>query len=329
MAETVQELIIIGAGPSGYTAATYAARARLAPTLFSGLEIGGQLMYTTEVENYPGFVDGVPGPQLMMTMRQQAQRFGTTIMDSVVDKVERRPDGKFVVHQGDKQYVARAVLIATGASARRLGLPEEDRFMGRGLSVCAVCDAAFFRDRSVVVIGGGDSAMEDALALTKFAKDITLLHRRDSFRASKIMQDRVLHHPKIKVVWNTTITAIKGTEKVEGVTTKNLVTNDSSDLAAEGLFYAIGHVPATGFLKGTVDLNSEGYITTRLGLDAASVALAQSHLNPEGRVAFPTMTSVEGIFAAGDCVDFRYRQAITAAGMGAMAALDAERWLEQ
>lgn len=336
----MRNVIVVGSGPAGYAAAVYLSRARLEPLLFSGTEIGGQLMYTTEVENYPGFAEGVQGPVLMTAMREQAKRFGTEIIDKSVSKIERLAADsgqatrgfKVTVGAGDtlEEYEALSVLITTGAKSRMLGLPNEHEIIGRGLSTCAVCDAAFFRDRVVYVVGGGDSAMEDALALTKFASEVHIIHRRSEFRASQIMQERVLENSKVKVHWNTEMTQIKTNDSgmVAGVSIKNLETGESSDHVAEGVFYAIGHVPTTDFVAELVDINSEGYIVTNLGMDAESLALAHSNLNEQNKVTFLTATSVPGVFAAGDCVDFRYRQAITAAGMGVMGSLDVERWLE-
>lgn len=324
-----QKVIIIGSGPSGYTAAVYLARARLAPLLFSGLEIGGQLMYTTEVENFPGFPQGVPGYELMSNMRTQAERFGTTIIDALVDSLEILPSGGFRVTQGDTIYETETVLIATGAQARMLGLQGEKEWLGKGLSTCAVCDAAFYRDKKVVVVGGGDSAMEDTLALTKFASEVTLVHRRGEFRASKIMQERVLENPKVHVRFHTTISGIETQgENISGAVLENVETKEQEVLPVDGIFYAIGHVPATQFLPQEIEKNHEGYVVTHLVMDGQSAAQAQEVLRSESKLTYLTMTSVPGIFAAGDCVDFRYRQAITAAAFGTMAALDIERWLE-
>lgn len=329
MAADLLNVIIIGSGPSGYTAAIYLARARLEPVLFSGQEIGGQLMYTTEVENFPGFPEGVRGPQLMMGMRKQAQRFGTKIIDRKVLSVAKEGD-HFVVNDGKETYRSKTVIIATGATSRMLGLPNETQLLGRGLSTCAVCDAAFYRDRVAYVVGGGDSAMEDALALTKFASEVFLVHRRSEFRASRIMQERVLNHEKITVLWNTEVLEMQTENEVlKSVVLRNVETKETVTQPADGVFYAIGHVPQTQFLNGFVQLNSEGYIVTNLVLEQASADQAVKRFNEQGRLPFVTQTSVDGVFAAGDCVDFRYRQAVTAAAYGTMAALDAERWLEQ
>jgi thioredoxin reductase (NADPH) len=325
----VRNVIIIGSGPSGYTAAVYLARARLAPLLFSGQEIGGQLMYTTDVENFPGFPKGVAGPLLMSEMRSQASKFGTEIIDKRVDSV-KKVDGIFEVTVGADTYQAKAILIATGAKSRMLGVDGEDELLGRGLSTCAVCDAAFFRERQVYVVGGGDAAMEDALALARFTDTVTILHRRDEFRASKIMQERALEHENITVRWNSEVVGIAGENGLlKSIEVADTKTGEKETLPADGLFLAIGHVPSTKFLDGFIQLNEEGYIVTRMGMDRASLELAQANVAPEGRVQFLTMTSEEGVFAAGDCVDFMYRQAVTAAAFGTMAALDVEHWLER
>lgn len=346
-------LAIIGSGPAGYTAAIYAARARLNPTLFAGFQSGGQLMWTSDIENFPGFPQGVAGPQLMQQFRQQAERFGTTILDEFVTAVDfsqrpfklwtTLPEGVLPADFETKtptelehirqeiiattpSITADAVIIATGASALMLGIPGEKEFLGRGVSTCAVCDAAFYRDKHTFVVGGGDSAMEDTLALTKFAKSVTVLHRRDSFKASKIMQERVLSHEKVTVLWNTTLDAVHGDQAVtEIVVTTAGVTKT---LPADGVFLAIGHRPANRIFTGQVLLDSHGYVVTRQSASKLGVTAAQDALTSEGLVAFPMMTSVEGVFAAGDGVDLRYKQAVTAAGMGCAAALDAERWLE-
>ncbi|MBT8207731.1 MAG: thioredoxin-disulfide reductase [Acidimicrobiia bacterium] len=302
MAENV---IIIGSGPAGLTAAVYAARADLKPLMIEGMEAGGQLMLTTEVENYPGFPDGIMGPELMENFRKQAERFGTRIMSSNVTKVDfsQRP---FKVWVGEDEYEGDSVIISTGASARWIGVPGEDKLRGYGVSSCATCDGFFFRDREIIVVGGGDSAMEEATFLTKFASKVTIVHRRDEFRASKIMARRALDNPKIEVLWNTVVEEIVGDKAVTGVKLRNVETDEASDLAVEGVFVAIGHIPNTNIFDGQLELDSEGYIVTT------------DH----------TRTSVEGVFAAGDVVDKVYRQAITAAGMGCESAIDAERWLE-
>lgn len=302
MAENV---IIIGSGPAGLTAAVYAARADLKPLMIEGMEAGGQLMLTTEVENYPGFPDGIMGPELMENFRKQAERFGTRIISSNVTKVDlsQRP---FKVWVGEDEYEGDSVIISTGASARWIGVPGEDKLRGYGVSSCATCDGFFFRDREIIVVGGGDSAMEEANFLTKFASKVTIVHRRDSFRASKIMARRALENPKIEVLWNTVVEEIVGDKAVTGVKLRDVETDAASELAVEGVFVAIGHIPNTNIFDGQLELDSEGYIVTTDN----------------------TRTSVEGVFAAGDVVDKVYRQAITAAGMGCQSAIDAERWLE-
>lgn len=331
MTDTIHPLIIIGSGPAGYAAALYAARAQLKPLVFAGEQSGGQLMLTTKIENYPGFPDGILGPELMLNMRAQAERFGATIIDAFTEGLNttRQP---FTLTSKGQTYQARAVIIATGAKAKMMGIPGETEYLGRGVSTCAVCDAAFFRDKKVYVVGGGDAAMEDALALTKFTSDITLIHRRDAFRASKIMQQRVLEEnaDKVKVLWDSQVVKVLGdAQKINQLVVKNLKTNSEDTLPAQGLFIAIGHEPATGFLKDVIELDPKGYILTRLGLSQAGLKLAGDHLDSNGLVEFPMMTSVEGIFAGGDCVDFHYQQAVTAAGQGVQAALDAEWWLER
>jgi len=300
-----EKLLIIGSGPAGLTAAIYAARADLEPLMIEGFERGGQLMITTDVENYPGFPDGVMGPDLMEQFRKQAERFGTRMISSNVTRVDfsERP---FRVWVDKDEYQADAVIISTGASARWLGIPGEERLRGYGVSACATCDGFFFRDREIVVVGGGDSAMEEALFLTKFASKVTVIHRRDEFRASKIMAQRVIDHDKIEILWDTVPEGVLGDGAVTGVKVRNVRTDEVDEIAAEGFFVAIGHDPNTAIFKGQVDLDDEGYV-----------------------VADGTRTSVEGVFAGGDVVDKVYRQAITAAGMGCAAALDAERWLEE
>ena len=300
-----EKLIIIGSGPAGLTAAVYAARADLSPLMIEGVGAGGQLMLTTDVENYPGFPDGVMGPELMGLFRKQAERFGTRIVTSDVSRVDfsTRPFGVWV---GDDEYRADSIIISTGASARWLGIPGEERLRGHGVSACATCDGFFFKEREIIVVGGGDSAMEEALFLTKFASKVTVVHRRDEFRASKIMATRVLQHPKIEVMWNSTVTEILGDTGVTGVRVSNVASGDVSEVPVEGVFMAIGHDPNTALFDGVLELDEKGYLTTFGN----------------------TSTSVKGVFAAGDVVDHTYRQAITAAGMGCAAAIDAERWLE-
>ncbi|MFZ2803827.1 MAG: thioredoxin-disulfide reductase [Patescibacteria group bacterium] len=303
----VRDVIIIGSGPAGWTAAIYAARAELKPLLFEGAEPGGQLMTTTEVENYPGFVKGIQGPELMGVMRDQAKRFETEIISQQVSSVDfaKRP---FVVTAGGKDYQAKTVIISTGASARRLGLESEKQLYGRGVSACATCDGFFFKGKKVIVVGGGDSAMEEATFLTRFADEVTIVHRRNAFKASKIMQDRALKNPKIKVIWNSAVEEILGVDvgKVTGVKLKDTVTGVVTDMPIDGVFSAIGHEPNTSLFVGKLDLDEKGYIKTVPG---------------------SSKTSVPGVFAGGDVQDARYRQAVTAAGSGCMAALDAEKFL--
>jgi thioredoxin reductase (NADPH) len=297
--------VIIGSGPAGLTAAVYAARANLEPLIIEGIEAGGQLMLTTEVENYPGFEDGIMGPELMERMRKQAARFGAEYLTDNVRSVDLSK-APFSIVTSDKTISTHALLIATGASAKMLGVPGERELLGHGVSTCATCDGFFFRDQELLVVGGGDSAIEEATFLTRFASKVTVVHRRDALRASKIMQDRAFENPKIDFVWDTVITEVYGNGKVAGARVKNLVTGDEKEMPAGGIFVAIGHTPNTALFEGQLELNA-GYIVTRDGT---------------------SRTSIEGVFAAGDAVDYRYRQAITAAGMGCMAAIDAERYLE-
>jgi len=296
---------IIGSGPAGLTAAIYAARAELAPRVFEGLEAGGQLMLTTEVENYPGFPDGVMGPELMELLRRQAGRFGAQLEPAEVTRVDfsRRP---FRLWVDDRELQADSVIVATGAAARWIGVPGEDRLRGHGVSACATCDGFFFKGQPVAVVGGGDSAMEEALFLTKFATLVTVIHRRDALRATAIMARRVQDHSGIHIRWNSVVQEILGNGTVTGVRLRDVVTGETSDLPVQGVFVAIGHDPRTELFRGQLDMGDNGYLLTGPG----------------------TMTSVAGVFGAGDVVDFTYRQAVTAAGMGARAAIDAERWLE-
>ncbi len=300
-----RRLVIIGSGPAGYTAALYASRANLRPLMIEGVEAGGQLMLTTDVENYPGFVDGIMGPELMERFRKQAARFGTDYLPDNATAVDfsQRP---FRVTAGDHTIEAHAVIIATGASARMLGVPGERELLGHGVSTCATCDGFFFRNQELAVVGGGDSAIEEAMFLTKFASKVTVIHRRDELRASKILQERAFANDKVDFVWNTIVREIVGDGTVTGVRLADVATGDERELLAQGVFVAIGHDPNTKLFEGQLEM-TEGYIVT-----------------PGGTTA----TSVSGVFAAGDVVDFRYRQAITAAGMGCMASIDAERWLE-
>lgn len=299
------KLLIIGSGPAGYTAALYAARGRLDPVVVGGRETGGQLMLTTDVENYPGFPDGILGPDLMELFRKQAERFGASMVDKNVTSIDASKQ-PFKVDVEGTEYTADAIVVATGASSKWLNLESETKLRGHGVSSCATCDGAFFRDVDLVVVGGGDSAMEEALFLTKFASKVTIVHRRHEFRASKIMAERVLKHDKIDVIWDSEVVEILGDDKVSGVKLKNVKSGETSTKDVSGVFIAIGHIPNTGFLKGVVDLDEKGYI----------------------RMQDRSATSVEGIFGAGDVHDVRYRQAITAAAAGCRAAMDAEKWLE-
>ncbi|WP_193045306.1 thioredoxin-disulfide reductase [Mycolicibacterium baixiangningiae] len=304
---TVHDVIIIGSGPAGYTAAVYAARAQLKPLVFEGSQFGGALMTTTEVENYPGFRNGITGPELMDEMREQALRFGADLRMEDVDEVSLKGPVKTVT-VGDETHRARAVILAMGAAARHLGVPGEDALLGMGVSTCATCDGFFFRDQDIAVIGGGDSAMEEATFLTRFARSVTVIHRRDEFRASRIMLDRARANEKITFMTNTDVTEIEGSPKVTGLRLRDTVTGEESKLAVTGVFVAIGHVPRSDIVRGQVEIDEDGYVLV------------------EGRT---THTSVEGVFAAGDLVDRTYRQAITAAGSGCAAAIDAERWLAE
>jgi thioredoxin reductase (NADPH) len=301
-------VIILGSGPAGFTAALYTARANLKPLLFSGLQPGGQLTITTDVENYPGFPKGIMGPELMDLMREQVTRFGTEIVDTLVDRVDfsKRP---FTVWADGQAHQAKSVIVATGASALLLGLPSEQRFMGFGVSACATCDGALFRNKRVIVVGGGDTAMEEANYLTRFCPEVIVVHRRDSLRASKIMQERARANPRIRFVWNTEIAEVMGEEnrRVTGVKLRDTVTGAMSEMAIDGVFVAIGHKPNTEFLGGQLPLDAKGYLRVEPG---------------------SSRTSIPGVFAAGDVHDAVYRQAVTAAGSGCMAAIDCERWLE-
>ena len=303
----MSKVAIIGSGPAGYTAGIYAARANLEPVLFEGLESGGQLMLTTDVENYPGFVDGIMGPELMQVFKQQAERFGTVIKTEFIDSIEKTDEG-FKLKSSKEEYMFDTVILAPGASARWLGVKGEKELQGYGVSACAPCDGFFFKEKTVAVVGGGDSAMEEALFLTKFATKVIVIHRRDEFRASQIMQERVLNHDQIEVMWNKTVEEIKGDGAVASVVVKDTQDESTEEVNLDGVFVAIGHDPNVKFLDGLVELDEKGYIKT--GFSTA------------------TSTSVDGIFAAGDVADSVYRQAITAAGSGCQAAIDAERWLD-
>jgi thioredoxin reductase (NADPH) len=303
----VHDVIVVGSGPAGYTAAIYAARAQLEPLVFEGIQYGGALMTTTEVENYPGFRDGITGPELMDQMREQALRFGADLRMEDVDEVSLDGPVKTVT-VGDQTYHARAIILAMGAAARHLGVPGEDKLLGMGVSTCATCDGFFFRDQDIAVVGGGDSAMEEATFLTRFARSVTLIHRRDEFRASKIMLERARENDKITFMTNTQVVEVEGDNRVTGIRLRNSETGEESTLAVTGVFVAIGHDPRSELVRGQVDLDSDGYVLVR---DRT------------------TSTSVEGVFAAGDLVDRTYRQAITAAGTGCSASIDAERWLAE
>ncbi len=311
MSEHYRKVIIIGSGPAGLTAALYTARANMSPLIFEGLQPGGQLTITTEVENFPGFEHGIMGPELMEVMRKQALRFGAESQFKIVSKVDfsKRP---FTVWVDEEQFTADTIIVSTGASAKLLGLPSENEYMGYGVSACATCDGFFFRNQEVYVVGGGDTAMEEANFLTKFASKVIIVHRRNEFRASKVMQDRVLKNPKVSVVWDSTVEEAigvteNGKKKLTGLKLKNLKSGVLTEVKADGLFLAIGHQPNTEIFKGILDMHPNGYLKVQPG---------------------STKTNIEGVFAAGDVADSYYRQAVTAAGTGCMAALDAERWLE-
>lgn len=302
----MNKVVIIGSGPAGLTAGIYAARARLKPVIIAGYQYGGQLMQTTDIENFPGFPDGIAGPQLMDNMLKQAQRFGAEVVFENAVKIEDKGEKKVVSTDTGKIYESDSVILSTGAIPRRLGIPGEDKFYGRGVSTCATCDGAFFKDKVVAVVGGGDSAMEEVSFLTRFVKKLYLIHRKGEFRASKIMQERVINDPKVEIMFNTEIKEVIGEEKVESLKIFNNSDNSETQIAVDGLFLAIGHIPVTEFINTLVELTDQGYIKTEDGVH----------------------TSIEGIFVAGDVEDQRYRQAITAAGSGCKAAMEAEKWLE-
>ena len=301
----MERVIIIGSGPAGLTAAVYAARANLSPLVLAGGLYGGQLMLTTEVENYPGFPDGIMGPDMMMKFREQAERFGSRIENIDVTSVDfsKKP---FVVRTADDEYQAKTVIVATGASARWLNIPGEEKFRGRGVSTCATCDGAFFRGKHIVVVGGGDSAMEEALFLTRFGSKVTVIHRRESLRASKIMGARALSHEKIEFIWNTVVEEVLGESVMTGLVLRNMIDGSTQKFDADALFIAIGHTPNTDIFEGQLDLDENGYIVSADGV----------------------RTNIDGVFVAGDVNDLRYKQAITAAGSGCKAAMDAEKYLE-
>ena len=304
-----RKVIIIGSGPAGLTAAVYAARANLEPLVFEGSQPGGQLTITTDVENFPGFPDGIMGPELIEHMRKQAVRFGATCEYKTVDRVDLL-SSHFTIWVKDEKYTADTIIISTGASARLLGLDSEKELMGYGVSACATCDGFFFKEKEVLVVGGGDSAAEEAIFLTKFASKVTIIHRRDELRASKIMQDRVFDHKRIEIMWNSSVDDISGTKDsgVTGAMIKDTVSGDTKKISCDGVFMAIGHIPNTSVFKGQLDLDDKGYIITK----------------PDS-----TYTNIPGVFACGDVQDQTYRQAVTAAGTGCMSAIDAERWLEE
>ncbi len=299
------DVIIIGSGPAGYTAAIYASRANLSVLMFQGYQVGGQLMLTSDVENYPGFEEGILGPPMMEKFEVQARRFGTEMIPEDVTAIDfsQRP---FRLTTDSGEYLARTIIISTGASAKWLGLPSEQRLQGRGVSACATCDGFFFKGKDVAVVGGGDTAMEEANFLTRYANHVTVIHRRDTLRASKIMQDRAFRNPKISFIWDTDVSEVLGDDAITGLLLRNLKTGEESVLPVQGLFLAIGHEPNTGLFKGVIDMDQKGYIVP---------------------VEY-TMTNIPGVFAAGDVTDHRYRQAVTAAGDGCRAAIDLERWLE-
>ena len=301
-------VVIVGTGPAGLTAALYAARANLDPLVVQGPEPGGQLTTTTDVENFPGYPEGVMGPEMMQDLEKQATRFGAELRWGSVTHVDLSGGPHRLVVDEEMPLLADAVIVSTGASAKYLGLENEKRLLGRGVSACATCDGAFFRDEEIAIVGGGDTAMEEALFLTRFASTVHLVHRRDSLRASKVMQDRVLGHPKVRVHWNTVVTDVRGENAVEALATKDAVTGETGELAVTGFFVAIGHEPNTALFRGWLDMDETGYIQTR----------------PDS-----AWTNVEGVFACGDAQDHVYRQAVTAAGTGCMAAIDAERWLAE
>ncbi len=306
MSEKVFDTIVIGSGPAGLTAAIYASRGKLKTLVIAGEEPGGQLTLTTDVEDFPGFPEVIQGPELMTRMKKQAQRLGADFVDGNVTSVDfsSKP---FKVSTNSESFAGKTIVLATGASAKWLGLPSEQKLIGKGVSSCAVCDAAFFRDKKIALVGGGDAAMKEALFLTKFASEVNVIHRRDKLRAFQALQDRAFSNPKIKFIWNSVIEEVLGENKVEGVTIKNLKTSKITNMEIDGLFVAVGHKPNTQFLKGQINLDKKGYVL----------------------VTDNTKTSIPGVFAGGDVHDWRYQQAVTAAGAGCMAAMDAQEWLEE
>jgi thioredoxin reductase (NADPH) len=315
----IRNVVVIGGAPAGYTAAIYLARATLSPLVLAGETAGGQLMFTSEVENYPGFSTGIKGPDLMDEMRKQAEKFGAEIRNENVTKVDFSGETK-KVWVGGTEYQTKAVVLALGAMSRMIGVGEE-RLLGRGVSTCAVCDAAFYKDKTVFVVGGGDAAMEDTLALARFTNKVSIIHRKGELKASKIMQQRVLAEKKIPALWNSEVVGVVGEGKLEKIKVKDLLSEEVSEMVADGLFLAIGHTPATEILQNQVELDNHGYLITYLTNNKPQNN-QEIWLN-----GYPTQTNVAGVFGAGDMVDIRYRQAITAAGMGCMAALDAEKYL--
>lgn len=315
MQEKIWDVVIIGGGPSGYTAAIYTARAMLSTLVISGTAAGGQLMKTTEVENFPGFAKGIMGPDLMMEMMEQAKRFGAILEMENVTKVELSGEIK-KVYVGEREVLAKTVIVSTGAGSKMLNVGEE-KLIGRGVSMCAVCDAAFFRDKKTFVVGGGDAAIEDAMALSKFANEVNLVVRREELRASKIMQERVKNNPKVKIIWNSEVVGVIGEYKLELIKLKNSKTQNVEEIDADGLFLAIGHFPNTKLFEGQLELDEKGFLKT--GVNGG--------IEVDWLEGYPTMTSMEGVFGAGDVVDFKYKQAISAAGMGCQAALDVEKYL--
>lgn len=318
------DTIIIGSGPSGLTAAIYSTRAALSTLLVGGYKWGGQLMLTTEVENFPGFPEGIMGPELMDKMRKQAERFGAVFLEQDVDEIETKEGGPFKVTVSGKEYTGKSVIIATGADTLWLGIESEAKFIGRGISSCAPCDAPFFREKKVIVVGGGDSAMEEALVLTRYASHVTIVHRRDTFRASQAMQQKVKSNPKIDIAWNSTIEEVRGTDKVTGVLLKDTVTGETREMPVDGIFVAIGHSPMTSIFKDKIELDEKGYVKKIRNPKFETRNEAGEDIGN----SFSTTTNVEGVFVAGDVHDYHYRQAITAAAMGCQAAMDVEKWLE-
>lgn len=318
------DVIVIGGGPSGYTSAIYLSRDTLSVLVLAGAQPGGQLIFTTEVENFPGFSKGIMGPDLMMEMETQAKRFGAEVMYSEVTKVDLTGEIK-KVWVGETMYEARAVVVSTGASSKMIGIGEE-KYIGRGVSTCAVCDAAFFKNKKTFVVGGGDAAMEDTLALVKFADEVTVVHRREEFKASKIMQERVLSNPKVKVLWNSEVIEVAGEPKLSSIKVKDVKTGEITEHQLDGLFVAIGHVPATKLFEEKLELDEKGYLRTTMTalMSSTKWRVSEKDMWLDG---YPMMTSVEGVFGCGDVVDYRYRQAVTAAGMGCQAALDVEKYL--